>query len=463
MRDGFIKILHFTLSFDGLKMVSEVEPSFYILRFTFYIKSMLKKILCFILKLLAQATLWRYRPMIVGVTGSVGKTSTKEVIYAVLKDKYNVRRNIKNYNNEIGVPLTILGQETGGSSSWRWLQIFLVGLFEFFFTKDYPQVLVLEMGADRLGDIAYLTSFVKCDVGVVTAIGEIPVHVEFFQTADQVAKEKSNILKCLKKDGWAVLNFDDERVKMMAHRTQGKIFSYGFEEKANLRVVNFEQHLENLSEAGISFKVDYQGSNVPLRLKNVYAKHQIYSVLAGVAVGLIFKMNLIEITEALKGYEAPAGRLRLIHGIKDSWIIDDTYNSSPSSTLGALELLALVPGRKIAVIGDMLELGSFTEEAHRRAGAKAAEVAEIVLAVGERAIFLADEAKKQGMIKEKVFHFASAEEAGRLLQDLMEEGDVILVKGSQGIRMEKVVKEIMAQPEKAGELLVRQDKSWDKK
>ena len=319
------------------------------------------------------------------------------------------------------------------------------------------------MGADRLGDIAYLTNFVKCDVGVVTAIGEIPVHVEFFQTADQVAKEKANILRYLKQDNWAVLNFDDERIKMMARRTQGKIFSYGFEEKVNLRAVNLEQHLENLNEAGISFKVDYQGSNVPIRLKNVYAKHQVYSILAGMAVGLIFKMNLIEITGALKNYEPPAGRLRLIYGIKDSWIIDDTYNSSPSSTLGALELLALMPGRKIAVIGDMLELGSFTEEAHRRAGEKAAQIAEILLAVGERAIFLADEAKKQGMPKEKVFHFASAEEAGRLLQDLVKEGDVILVKGSQGIRMEKVVKEIMAEPQRAEELLIRQEESWKNK
>ena len=401
--------------------------------------------------------------MIVGVTGSVGKTSTKEVIYVILKNKYNVRQNIKNYNNEIGVPLTILGQETGGNSSWRWLQIFLISLFEIFYTKNYPEVLVLEMGADRLGDIAYLTNFVKCDVGVVTAIGEIPVHVEFFQTADQVAKEKANILRYLKQDNWAVLNFDDERIKMMARRTQGKIFSYGFEEKVNLRAVNLEQHLENLNEAGISFKVDYQGSNVPIRLKNVYAKHQVYSILAGMAVGLIFKMNLIEITGALKNYEPPAGRLRLIYGIKDSWIIDDTYNSSPSSTLGALELLALMPGRKIAVIGDMLELGSFTEEAHRRAGEKAAQIAEILLAVGERAIFLADEAKKQGMPKEKVFHFASAEEAGRLLQDLVKEGDVILVKGSQGIRMEKVIKEIMAEPQRAEELLIRQEESWKNK
>ena len=424
---------------------------------------MLKKILCLILKILAQATLWRYQPTIIGVTGSVGKTSSKEVIYTVLKNKYNVRRNLKNFNNEIGVPLTILGQDTGGRSPLSWLRIFLVSFFEIFYTKEYPEILVLEMGADRLGDIAYLTSFVKCDVGVVTAIGEIPVHVEFFQTPDQVAKEKSNILKCLNQEGWAILNFDDNRVRSMARRTQGKIFSYGFDEKANLRVTNFEQNFDDLAEAGISLKVDYQGSNVPLRLKNIYAKHQVYSILAGMAVGLIFKMNLIEISEALANYEPPAGRLRLVRGVKRTWLIDDTYNSSPSSALGALDLLAKMPGRKIAVLGDMLELGSFTEEAHRRIGAKVAEVAEGLLVVGEKSIFLADEAKKKGLNKEMVFHFASSEEAGRVLQETMREGDIILIKGSQGTRMEKIVKEVMAEPEKAKDLLIRQDGAWQRK
>lgn len=424
---------------------------------------MFKKILCFVLRLLARGMLWRYQPLIVGITGSAGKTSAREAIYAVLKNKYWARRNVKNYNNEIGVPLTILGQETGGNSWWRWLRVFLVSFFEIVYTEDYPRVLILEMGADRLGDIAYLTDFVKCDVSVVTSVGEIPVHVEFFQTADQVAKEKSQILRCLEKDGWAVLNFDDERVRAMARRTQGKIFSYGFDEKTSLRAENFEQHLSDLDSAGISFKVDYQGNNVPIRLKNIYARHQVYAVLAGIAVGLIFKMNLVEIAEALKNYQPPIGRLHLIRGVKNSWILDDTYNSSPGSTLGALELLAAMPGRKIAVIGDMLELGSFTEEAHRQAGKKAAETAEIILAVGEKTIFLADEAKKYNLPKENIFHFASSEEAGRRLQEIMREGDIILIKGSQGVRMERVVKEIMAEPEKAKFLLVRQESSWQSK
>ncbi|KKT26238.1 MAG: UDP-N-acetylmuramoyl-tripeptide-D-alanyl-D-alanine ligase [Parcubacteria group bacterium GW2011_GWA2_43_9b] len=430
---------------------------------------MSKRILILLLRLLAQATLRRYKPLVIGVTGSVGKTSAREAISAILKEKFSTRRSIKNYNNEIGAPLTILGQTSGGKSVWQWLQIFLIGFFEIFYTKDYPKILILEMGADKMGDISYLTDFIKCHIGVITAIGEIPVHVEFFQSVDQVAREKSALISNIDKGGWAVLNYDDERVRAMMKKTSAQIFTYGFDERADLRASNFEQHLDNLSEAGISFKVDYQGSNVPIRLRSGYAKHQVSSILAGIAVGLIFKMNLVEIGEALKNYQPPVGRLHLLRGLKKTWIIDDTYNSSPSSALGAFDVMEKIsnlredgqPGRKIAALGDMLELGSFTEQAHRQVGAKAAKVLDIVLAVGERSIFMADEAQKNGLTENKVLYFASSEEAGRELRNLIREGDVILVKGSQGIRMEKIVKEIMAEPEKAKELLVRQEESWE--
>lgn len=413
--------------------------------------------------------MWRYKPLVIGVTGSVGKTAAKETIYAVLKDKFGVRRNIKNYNNEIGAPLTILGQAGCGHSPWRWLQALLVGFFEILYTKNYPKILVLEMGADKIGDIAYLTDFIKCHVGVITAIGEIPVHVEFFQGADQVAKEKANLVRGLDKGGWAVLNYDDQRVRAMTRRTPAQIFTYGFDEKADLRASNFEQHLDDLNNVGLSFKVDYQGSNVPVRLRGFCARHQVYAVLAGMAVGLIFKMNLVEIAQALNSVEPYPGRLRLIRGIKRTWLIDDTYNSSPSSSLGALELLAKMtnaredgePGRKIVALGDMLELGAFTEEAHRQIGAKAAKVADILLAVGEKSIFMADEAKKNGLPHDCVWYFADSEDAGRELQDLIKEGDIILVKGSQSMRMEKIVKELMAEPERAKDLLARQDEGWE--
>lgn len=421
---------------------------------------MFKDLLCFILKIIAKATLWRYKPTIVSITGSVGKTSTKEAIFAVLKEKFNVRQNYKNYNNEIGVPLSILGQETGGSSFWHWVKVLLLGFLGIIFTKNYPKILILEMGADKPGDIGYLVSFVPCFVGVITAIGEIPVHVEFFQSPTQLAREKANLIKGLPPRGWAVLNLDDERVGALAVMTKAQIFTFGLGEKADLRVSNLEQHLQNLDEACLTFKIDYRGSNVPIKLNNIFGQHQVYAVLAAMAVGLIFEMNLVEISQALKNYQPPAGRLRLIKGVKNSWILDDTYNASPNSTLAALEVLGKIPGHKIAVLGDMLELGAFSEEAHRRVGQKAAQTIDLLLAVGERTIFMADQAKKAGLADSKVFYYVSSGEAGRMLQDLIGEGDIILVKGSQGIRMEKIVKEIMAEPERAGELLVRQEEEW---
>jgi len=421
---------------------------------------MVRDLLIFILKILAKATLWRYRPTVVGLTGSVGKTSSKEAIFAVLKNKFNVRRNQKNYNNELGVPLTILGQETGGQSFFHWLKVIIAGSLGILYTRNYPEILVLEMGADKIGDIAYLVSFVRCYIGVVTAIGAIPVHVEFFQGAEQVAQEKANLIKSLDKDGWAILNFDDERVRAMAEKTKAKVFGYGFHPDADLQASQLEAHLDDLSQAAISFKVDYLGSNVPLRLTGLLGAHQICPVLAAVAVGLIFKMNLVEISQALKNYQLPPGRLQLIKGIKNSWVIDDTYNASPIATLAALEVLAKTKGRKIAVLGDMLELGSFSEEAHRQVGAKAAQSADLLLTVGERSLFIVEQARKGGLAEDKIFHFANSEEAARVLQNLIQEGDIILIKGSQSIRMEKIVKEIMAEPERASELLVRQEKAW---
>jgi len=421
---------------------------------------MLRDLLIYSLKILAQATLWHYKPIVVAITGSVGKTSAKEAIFAVLKTKFNVRKNYKNYNNEIGVPLSILNQETGGRSFWHWIRVFLAGISGTIYSKNYPEILILEMGADKIDDIAYLVSFVPCHVGVITAIGDIPVHVEFFQNADHVAQEKANLVKYLNKDGWAVLNFDDQRVAAMASKTKAKVFSYGFGEKADLRASNLEQRLEELNEAYLNFKVDYRGANVPIRLKGILGVHQVYPILAAISVGLTFKMNLVEISQSLLNYQPPPGRLRLIKGIKNSWMIDDTYNASPSATLAALDVLSATQGRKIAVLGDMLELGSFCEEAHRQAGSKAAKIVDMLLAVGEYSIFIADQAKKDGLAEEKILHFADSQEAGRFLQDIVNEGDVILIKGSQSIRMEKIVKEIMVEPQRAEELLVRQDEEW---
>jgi len=425
----------------------------------------MKKIVEYILKKMSAAALKKYQPKIIGVTGSMGKTSTKEAIFAVLSYKFKARRNEKNYNNEIGVPLTILGIPSAGRSPIKWLVNFLKSLKLILLKADYPEVLILEMGADKPGDIKYLTNFIKCDIGVITGIGEIPVHIEFFHSVEQVVREKARLIESLDENGLAVLNFDDEKVKALAGKTRAKILSYGFAEDAKLRAINFDLNIgADPLMSGAAFKIEYDGKIIPIRKEGVLGHHQLYPMLAAIAVGSQMGLNLIEAIEGLKKYQTPKGRLRMIAGIKHSYVLDDTYNASPASTLAALETLAKFEGRrKIAVLGDMLELGEFSEEAHRQVGAKAGEIADIFLAVGNRMIFAADEARKKGMAAQNVFEFNTADEARLPLQAMIQKGDVILIKGSQGMRLEKVVEEIMAEPEKAGELLVRQEKEWKRK
>ena len=425
-----------------------------------------------ILRYFAVRALRRFKPRIVGVTGSVGKTSTKEAVFTVLSAKFRVRKNEKNYNNEIGLPLTVLGLESGGGSFWKWLAILLkfVLVITLESKKRYPEILVLEMGADRPGDIKYLVDFLKPEVGAVTAIGIS--HLEFFKDRKQIAKEKSTLVKYLVKDGLAVLNFDDKEVRKMAEELKAEKIFYGFSEEANIRASDIFFGYEKTEDfyggdldkiRGISFKLNYDGATVPLRLMQSVGRPQIYSVLAAAAVGVHFGMNLLEIANALKNFQAPAGRLNIIDGIKNTIIIEDSYNAAPQSTLAALEVLEKIKARrKLAALGNMLELGAETESGHRDIGKKVAEAANVLFAVGDKAKFIADEAEKAGLDKNNIFCYDSSIEAKIPIQNMLQEGDVILIKGSQGARMELISEEIMRYPEQAEKLLPRQTAEWKK-
>lgn len=427
-------------------------------------KSILKKIVQKILRILAKAILKKYRPAIIGVTGSVGKTSTKEAIFTVLLPKFNVRRNIKNYNNEIGLPLTIIGASSGGRSVWGWLGVFVKALVILIWPeKRYPEILILEMAVDRLGDMKYLTALAPCQVGVVTNVG--PVHLEFFGTIEKIAKEKSVMASHLDKNGWAVLNCDNKYVGEMEQVVKGRVLTYGIDNKAAVRALEIKiSQNQDKEVVGLNFKLSYGGSTVPVFLPNILGEHFIYAALAAASVGIIFDMNLLEISEALRLFVAPKGRMHLISGIKNTFIIDDTYNAGPDSMKAALGLLGRlqISRQKFAVLGDMLELGEYTIEAHRQIGQEVVKnKINILITIGERARTIATEAERQGMDSDNVFTFSEAERAGLFLQDRIEMGDFILIKGSQGMRLEKIVKEIMAEPLKAKELLVRQEEPWE--
>jgi len=428
---------------------------------------MLKSVLIYFLRVISKKIIKKYKPDVIGITGSVGKTSTKEAVAAVLSSRFSVRQSVKNYNNEIGLPLTIIGvKETAGRSAAGWFVIIVKGI-KLLLTKskNYPDILVLEMGADKPGDISYLTEIAPCKVGILTFISH--AHTEFFKTIKKIAQEKRIIISHLQQDGLAVLNYDSELVMQNAGATKAEIVTYGFKEGADLRAteINIIKDENTGWPAGLNFKVIYKGSIVPVFLPGAIAKPLISAALAGLAVGHFFGVNLVEGAQALGKLEPLPGHMRLIPGIKNTLIIDDTYNSSPEAVKSALDSLAQINikegAERYAALADMLELGSETENAHRELGFKVAELGiDYLITVGEAAKHIAKAAREAGMEEHKIASFADSEAAGRFLQEKLEEGDVALIKGSQSIRMEKMVKEVMAEPLLASKMLVRQGKEW---
>jgi len=435
----------------------------------------MKRIIEFKLKILAKLVLAKYKPKIIGITGCIGKTSAKEAIFAVLSRKFSVRRNLRNYNNEIGVPLTILGFDSPGKSLLRWLILFLKSLALLVKTDvNYPKILVLEMGVDRPGDMKYLNGITGCDIGVITAIA--PVHLEFFGTLSNIQKEKGLLIKNLKNDGWAILNYDNDLTGKMKEYARGKILTFGFEPLADIRaqevIFNYSKFTDDKGKSadindlvGVSFKLSCKGSSVPVLLPQVIGQAAVYSSLAGAAVGLAFDMNLVEIAESLKSYTPPPGRMNLIRGINDSLVVDDTYNSSPEAVIAGLDVIKEIviaePARKIAVLGDMLELGSYSQAAHEMVGSYLVKCGiNKLITVGARSLDISKAAAGNGLTQDSIFHFADSEMAGKFLCDLVNKQDLVFIKGSQGMRMEKAVKAIMLEPERASELLVRQSARW---
>jgi len=424
-----------------------------------------------ILRHLSGAVLKKYNPRIVGITGSVGKTSAKEAVFEVLSSHYRVRKNEKNYNNEVGLPLTILGIESGGNSIFLWLLVFLKGLGLIIFPAEYPEILILEMGADRPGDIQYLTEFIKCEAAVITDISGS--HLEFFKSIQGVAKEKWMLIDNALPGATAAVNIDNPQIAKMKKQSKNEnidFLTFGFGGEADIRASETVFHYAPRESGhgeiqGLSFKLSYGGTTIPVRLGNILARHNVYAALAAVAVGLKFKLNLVEIADSLSNFTLPSGRMTLIAGMKNSSIIDDTYNSSPVSASAALEIVEEIKAkRKIAVMGDMLELGKDMEKGHRAVAKKFSEMkGDIFFAVGKRMQFAAEELEKRGFGPDRLFVFASPMEAAEKLREIMRDGDLVLVKGSQGMRMEKVVEEVMAHPEQAPFLLCRQDEVWKKR
>jgi UDP-N-acetylmuramoyl-tripeptide--D-alanyl-D-alanine ligase len=427
-------------------------------------KELLKKTIAKTLELEARAILKKYKPRIIAVTGSVGKTSTKDAIYAVISKSFYARKSEKSFNSDIGVPLTILGCNNAWSDPVKWLLNIWQGLSYIIFKKSYPEWLVLEVGADRPGDIKKISQWLSPDVVVVTKFSKVPVHIEYFKSKEEVVAEKGNLVDALKHDGILILNSDDEDVFAFKNKTQNKIITYGMMGDAEVRATNYSIYYseESGEPFGVHFKVEYAGNCLPVKIIGTLGMNNIYSCLGALAVGINLGLNLVEAIENLANYIPSKARMNVIKGIKRSTIIDDTYNSSPVALTSALETLRSLKTkhRRIAILGDMMELGKHTSDAHREAGVLAATACDILVTVGLRSRALAESAIDSGLDEDSVLQFDNSVEAGKYIKEIIKEGDIILVKGSQSTRMEKVVYEIMAEPERAAELLVRQEEEW---
>ncbi|OGL89286.1 hypothetical protein A3I45_00770 [Candidatus Uhrbacteria bacterium RIFCSPLOWO2_02_FULL_53_10] len=407
----------------------------------------------------------------IGITGSVGKTSTREAVRCALGNTRRVRAAVQNYNNELGLPLTVLGESAQDSSLIGWAGVLWRGWYRSWRRqKDNPDVLVLEYGADRKGDMVYLTSIARPHVAVLTSVA--PAHTEFFGSLEDVAEEKSQLIRALPDDGVAVLNADDGRVRGMKVLARGAVVTAGYATDADVRVedVQLSMHYDGSFKEGqrvseLRCLVRAGRDRAEVVLTNVLGDGHVHSMVLGIAAALQTGLSLENIARNLRAYAPMPGRLNLLPGVKQTLLLDDSYNASPAATHMALEALATIPitgeTHRIAALGDMLELGAISQKSHYDVGAHVAALPiDLLVAVGEQAREVARGALEAGMPQERVFTYARAQDAGRFIQDHLKPGDAVLIKGSQGVRMEKITKELMANPLRAKELLVRQSKGW---
>lgn len=432
----------------------------------------MKSLLLRLLSWKTRKVLAKYHPSVVAVTGSVGKTTTKAAIATVLAERFRVRASKGNFNTDLGVALTVLGvEEEPGRNPLAWLSLFAKAEALILGTDaHYPNLLVLEFGADAPGDMGRLCDLATPDVAVLTALS--PVHLANHPSAQSLFDEEVCAVRCMKPEGLAVLNADDPAVMAYRASLASPSAAYGLSEHADVRgegvtlQVRDDFSFEPGEEfARTSFMVVTRNSRVDAVLPHLVGESPVRSALAATAVALHFGLSLDEVAARFRHLLPVPGRLHPIAGIKGCLLIDDSYNAAPASMHAALKALcAFRPGpegRRIAVLGHMAELGPVSEEEHRRLGWAVQEACvDMLVTVGEMALDVRRAAIEAGLPEEHALHFDRPEEAGRFLDRTVKKGDVVLVKGSQSARMEKVTKDLMAEPLLAETLLVRQSAKW---
>jgi len=366
------------------------------------------------------AALWRrkLKVRVIGITGSVGKTTSKELVAEVLSQRYRTFKSIGNFNNEIGLPLSVLS-----------------------LTEQHERA-VLEMGFYVIGEIALLADIAVPEVGVITNIGT--VHAERAGSQEAIYQGKAELVRALPEDGVAILNIDDPHVKRMAAETKARVFFYGLDPAADL----WADAIEGLGLDGVRFHLHYGEETLNVRIPLI-GRHSVHTALRAAAVGLVEGLAWGEILAGLR-IGNPQLRLVAVPGRNGSLLLDDTYNASPESTVAALNLLEELEGRKVAVLGDMLELGPYEVQGHQTVGNLAARVADLLVTVGPRARTIAETAQSAGLDAKVINQFETSDQALVFLKKSLANGDVVLVKGSRAVQMERIVPELEQRPAMEG-------------
>ncbi|GAB6158874.1 UDP-N-acetylmuramoyl-tripeptide--D-alanyl-D-alanine ligase [Desulfotomaculum varum] len=350
---------------------------------------------------------------VVAVTGSNGKTTTKDMIASVLQTRYNTLKTQGNYNNELGLPLTLLN------------------------LTEQHQAAVVEMGMRGPGEIDFLAKLAKPNGAVITNIGE--AHLERLGSVKNIALAKTEVLEHIEPGGFAVLNGDSPWLRELAGRCRGKVWFYSLTDRGDIQGYDIKP-----DGPGVKYQVIYPGGRGEICLP-VPGSHNVLNSLAAVGVGLLLGLTFADIARGLQQVELTKMRLEIIK-CQDITIINDTYNANPASVKAALKVLQeTATGRKIAVLGNMYELGDLSRPGHREVGEAAAGVpVDYLVTVGQLARWVAEGGQQAGLAPACIRQCEDNQQAISILKNILQTGDTILIKGSRGMRMEQIVQELAA-------------------
>lgn len=403
-----------------------------------------KKISKFVLLFFSRLVLLKYQPLIIGITGSLGKTSATRFIASLLKKKVNLVETEYEFATSLTAPLTILRAKKPKKNKWIfWLLPFFAikTLKLLLFKTNYPKCFILELRSDvRAGQsMKSLIRSIRPKIGIITAIQ--PVHLTYFKNINHIIKAKRTLIELLPKNGLALLNCDDPLVKKMASFSQAPVLFYGLSPRADIRAENIE-----LNSRGLNFEIHYQDKVIPIKAPFLFNRAHLYPLLIAAATAIrCFGFKTKDVAVWAKKIKPVQGRGNLVPGIKKTILINDAFNATPRSMLLALNglMAAFKQRRSIAVLGDMLQMEDQAEKGHRQIGRGIAqERPDILVAVGEKALIIAQEAEQLGYPTKNIFRARNYQEAVVLLREIIKQGDVILFKGSHAMRLYRIIEKL---------------------